>query len=638
MHAGAPAAAPMCAGRVCGRVAHQAGMRAPTRAAVRTAAAVSSKGSPITARIPAVSRFDEEQYVKELEMEMGMCQLRRYSPEGVQDAVIKNPSDVLTVVARGYEMISSIVGYAGALWLDSLRGEEYSDTPEVVKKRSVQLREMLVALGPTFIKAGQVLANRPDILRADYMNELCVLQDDVPPFPDEVAYRIIEDQLGRPMGEVFSSISERPVAAASLGQVYKARLRETGEVVAIKVQRPNVGPDILRDLVIFRWMAKFVNSWAISRLGCNAELIVDEFGQKLIEELDYELEAANIMEFGNNFAGDETVKIPWVRRDLCGPRMLVMEWIDGIRCTDPDGIRRSGIDVARFIKVGVVSGLRQLLEFGLFHGDPHPGNIFAMRDGRIAYVDFGNVAQLSQSNKQVLIDAVVHAVNEDYEGMAVDFIKLGFLAPGTDTRPLTPALEKIWKDSMGQSLEDFNFRTVTGKFNELVYQYPIRIPERYSLVIRSLLTQEGICMTLDPKFHFLEVAYPYVARRLLTDEDPALRERLLEVLFQNGRFQWHRLENLVTLAREGGPGGGGIDLSDTARDAASLVLTDGRLRAQVLGALTEDNRLHVDEVMRILDLVREDIDPQRLLQDTVQDLPRLSRRLALAWSDSVLSR
>lgn len=188
-----------------------------------------------------------------------------------------------------------------------------------------------------------------------------------------------------------------------------------------------------------------------------------------------------------------------------------MEWIDGIRCTDPEALRRSGLDVQAFIRTGVVSGLRQLLEFGLFHGDPHPGNIFAMPDGRIAYVDFGNVAELSQRNKEVLIDAVVHAVNKDYASMAGDFIKLGFLGPGTDVRPIVPALEKIWADSMGRSLEDFNFRTVTSKFNELVFEYPIRIPERYSLVIRSLLTQEGICLTLDRNFHFLEVAYPYVS-------------------------------------------------------------------------------------------------------------------------------
>ena len=248
--------------------------------------------------------------------------------------------------------------------------------------------------------------------------------------------------------------------------------------------------------------------------------------------------------------------IPWVRPDLCARRVLVMQWVDGMRCTDPAAILESGIDVDAFIRGGVVSGLRQLLEFGLFHGDPHPGNIFCLPDGRIAYVDFGNVAELSARNKQTLVDAVVHAVNEDYAGMASDFIRLGFLAPGTDIAPIVPALESIWADSLGQSLADFNFRTVTTKFNALVYQHPIRIPERYALVIRSLLTQEGICLRLRPAFHFLEVAYPYIARRLLTDDDPALRERLIQVLLQDGRFQWARLENLVSLARSGGGGRG----------------------------------------------------------------------------------
>lgn len=326
-----------------------------------------------------------------------------------------------------------------------------------------------------------MLANRPDIVREDYMNELCVLQDDVPPFSDDEvrttsirfvcwllryhpthhtahtvpcsscflaldvffpctscflsllllaliprcqAFSIMQESLGRPLEDVFSSISASPVAAASLGQVYKAVLRESGEEVAIKVQRPGVEPVIMRDLFIFRLLGQCINGISRQRLGCNAELIVDEFGEKLLEELDYQQEARNIQEFRNNFTGDATVKIPWVRPDLCGPKLLVMEWIDGIRCTDPDAIRASGISVENFIRVGVVSGLRQLLEFGLFHGDPHPGNIFALRDGRIAYVDFGNVAAISQRNKEVLIDAVVHAVNEDYHEMAQDFIKL----------------------------------------------------------------------------------------------------------------------------------------------------------------------------------------------------------------------
>ncbi|XP_059460761.1 protein ACTIVITY OF BC1 COMPLEX KINASE 1, chloroplastic isoform X2 [Corylus avellana] len=376
---------------------------------------------------------------------------------------------------------------------------------EVVPYRARQLRTLLCDLGPSFIKAGQVLANRPDIIREDYMNELCILQDDVPPFPNKVAFNIIEEELGQPLEAVFSKISSQTIAAASLGQVYRATLRASGEDVAIKVQRPQIEPIIYRDLFLFRTLASFLNGISLQKLGCNAELIVDEFGEKLLEELDYTLEARNIEDFLENFKDDPTVKIPRVYKQLSGSRVLVMEWIDGIRCTNPQAIKEGGIDVNGFLTVGVSAALRQLLEFGLFHGDPHPGNIFAMRDGRIAYVDFGNVAVLSQQNKQILIDAVVHAVNEDYVEMANDFTRLGFLTPGTDVSPIIPALEAIWQNSSGKGLSDFNFRSVTGKFNQLVYNYPIRIPERFSLVIRSLLTQEGICFTLQRDFKFLEV-------------------------------------------------------------------------------------------------------------------------------------
>lgn len=573
--------------------------------------------------------------LQEMDVEMGLVSINpRYSPLLIRDQALATPQDTAQTAARVVEIVWRLGTFFARLRWDDWTGS--SDLQDTIKKRAAELRETLEVLGPSFIKAGQVLANRPDIVRQDYMEELCVLQDDVPPYPDEEAFALIEQNLGRPLEEVLSSISERPIAAASLGQVYKGVLRESGEEVAIKVQRPRVEPIIVRDLFIFRAIAQLINPIARRRLGCNAALIVDEFGEKLMEELDYELEARNIQDFHTNFDGDPLVKIPWVRRDLSGRTCLIMEWIDGIRCTDPAAIHASSIDVDAFIRIGVMSGLRQLLEFGLFHGDPHPGNIFALRDGRIAYVDFGNVAQLSQYNKQVLIDAVVHAVNKDYKGMAGDFIKLGFLEAGTDVAPIVPALEKIWADSMGQSLKDFNFRTVTSKFNELVYQYPIRVPERYSLVIRSLLTQEGICMTLDPNFYFLEVAYPYVAKRLLTDPDPALRDRLLQVLFSDGKFQWERLENLVSLAKEGG--GNDLDLSETAKDALRILLLDTSLRTQLVAALTEDNRLHIQEVMSLLDLLKDDLDVQRIARNMAADFPSLSRQLILSWSDRVLSQ
>ncbi|KAJ8442785.1 hypothetical protein Cgig2_016251 [Carnegiea gigantea] len=589
-----------------------------------------------------------------LDIERGVCMpFRKYTPEGIRSKVLESRGAILSLIGRGIEIVWNLGLYWAGLTYDCLVGRDQ----EVVPYRARQLRKLLCRLGPSFIKAGQVLANRPDIIREDYMNELCILQDDVPPFPNQIAFEIIEDELGQPLEAVFSRISSRTIAAASLGQVYRATLRATGEDVAIKVLRPDIEPIIYRDLFLFRTLASFLNDISIRKLGCNAELIVDEFGEKLLEELDYTLEARNIEDFLENFKDDPTVKVPRVYKQYSGPRVLVMEWIDGIRCTDPQAIRESGIDLEAFLTVGVSAALRQLLEFGLFHGDPHPGNIFAMRDGRIAYVDFGNVAVLSQQNKQILIDAIVHAVNEDYVEMANDFTRLGFLAKGTDVSPIVPALEAIWQNSLEKGLSEFNFRSVTGlgfrralaggggtvvvdrgwvvdgggrwsppilgKFNQLVYNYPIRIPERFSLVIRSLLTQEGICLSLKPDFKFLEVAYPYVAKRLLTDPNPALRERLIQVLFKDGVFQWKRLENLIVLAKENvikmsntpagnaqvnGQAARRLDLTETIKDGARLFFIDEGIRRQLILALTEDSKLHIQEIVDVYRLLEDQID------------------------------
>jgi len=521
----------------------------------------------------------------------------------------------------------SLGAFYGRLKYDSIMEKQ----DKRVMASAAELRQMLTKLGPTFIKVGQLLANRPDILRSDYMEELCILQDDVPPFPTRQAFDIIESSLGRPLDEVFSAISDEPVAAASLGQVYRATLRNSGEDVAIKVQRPQVQERIEQDLVIFRWVAGFLNDYSRRNLGCDAQLIVDEFGEKLLEELDYVQEARNIDDFYRNFEKDRFVKIPWVSRGLSGPQIIVMEWIDGIRCTDPESVKRA-LNVDEFIRVGVASGLKQLLEFGLFHGDPHPGNVFALRDGRIAYVDFGNVAEVSEKNKQALINAVVHAVNADYEEMAGDFIELGFLSRETDIRPIVPALEQIWSDSLGQSLSDFNFRSVTTKFNELVYQYPIRIPERFSLVIRTLLTQEGICLTLKPEFRFLEVAYPYVAKRLLTDDN--LRPRLTQVLFKDGVFQWSRLRNLLQLANDGA---GQLDLTETIRDFIRITARDRTMRSQLISAITQDNTLQVSELMRIAQSFEGNVDVRKLVEEVVREIPSLSAYFMLELSNNVMT-
>ncbi|OUC13004.1 MAG: hypothetical protein B0A82_19785 [Alkalinema sp. CACIAM 70d] len=539
-------------------------------------------------------------------------QLRRYDADAIARMYRFRPWRKWWRLLR---IVLTFVGLFLGLKLDEAMGKGEGNQQE----RAEQLRKILTDLGPTYIKVGQALSTRPDLVRQDYLDELIKLQDQLPPFPNEIALQIIEEELDRDPYSVYSEISPHPVAAASLGQVYRATLY-TGEEVAIKVQRPNLYPLLTLDLCLMRWAAQKFGHFLPLNLGHDLTLIIDEFGTKLFEEIDYQNEGRNAEKFAANFAGDPEVKVPRIHWEYSGKRVLTLEWIHGYKLTDLEAVRQAGLDSDAIIRIGVTSGLRQLLEHGLFHADPHPGNLFAMAaepgtdaPGRMAYIDFGMMDQLEPWMKETLVDAVVHLINKDYEELAKDFVNLGFLTPDTDIRPIVPALEAVFDDAIGASVGDFNFKAITDKFSDLMFDYPFRVPAKFALIIRSLVTQEGLALTLNPNFKIVEIAYPYVARRLLTGESPALRRRLLEVLFKDGRFQWQRLENMIAIARSDRK----FDLLPTAQLGIQyLVSEEGDfLRRQIVMALTEDNRLHTEEVQRLWALVKDDLQPNRMLTE-----------------------
>ncbi|MEO1134578.1 MAG: AarF/UbiB family protein, partial [Cyanobacteria bacterium J06639_1] len=251
-----------------------------------------------------------------------------------------------------------------------------------------------------------------------------------------------------------------------------------------------------------------------------------------------------------------------------------------------------------------------------FHADPHPGNLFALRDGRLAFIDFGMMDQLDQTTKEYLVDALVHLVNQDYKRLVNDFINLDFLASNADATQLVPALDETLQDILGQAVGNFNFKTATDRFSSLVYEYPFRVPAKFALIIRSLVTLEGVALTLTPDFRIVGVAYPYVARRLLTDESPRLRQRLLDIVFEDDRFRWERLESLVRIARMDA---NAVNLVSTARVGLQYLMSDEArsLRYQIIAALTEDDRLHVEEVQRLWSLLEPDLTPEGLWGVTV---------------------
>ncbi|NLQ04134.1 ABC1 kinase family protein [Cylindrospermopsis raciborskii] len=548
------------------------------------------------------------------------AQLKQYNPEAIASYYRYRPWLALARLLR--------ILFSFAVFIFSLKWDEWRNQVEQNRgKRATQLRKLLTNLGPTFIKVGQALSTRPDLIRKDFLEELVKLQDQLPPFDHDIALNIIETNLNRSIDEIFTKLSPQPVAAASLGQVYRGTL-VTGEEVAIKVQRPNLRPIITKDLYLMRWAASWLSPWLPLNLGHDLTLIVDEFGTKLFEEIDYMNEGRNAEKFAHNFRNNPQVKVPVIYWSYSSHRVLTLEWINGYKLTDTERIRQAGLNPEGIIQIGVTSGLQQLLEYGFFHADPHPGNLFAVDDGRMAYIDFGMMDQLEEATKETLVDALVHLVNKDYADLAEDFVSLGFLAPGTNISPIVPALEAVLGNAIGKNVGDFNFKTITDEFSELMYDYPFRVPAKFALIIRSLVTQEGIALSLNRNFKIVEVGYPYIARRLLTGESPGLRRRLLNVLFKNGKFQWQRLENLISIARTDGE----FDVVPTAKMGLQYLLSEeGKfLRRQLVLALTEDDRLHTDEVQRLWELVKDDLPPNRLFNVALNMLTEFSRESVAA--------
>jgi predicted unusual protein kinase regulating ubiquinone biosynthesis (AarF/ABC1/UbiB family) len=226
-----------------------------------------------------------------------------------------------------------------------------------------------------------------------------------------------------------------------------------------------------------------------------------------------------------------------------------MEWIEGTKLTELEAIAAQGLDATYLVNVGVQCSLRQLLEHGFFHADPHPGNLLAMPNGKLAYLDFGMMSNMKPYQKYGLIEAIVHLINRDFEGLAQDYVKLEFLTPDVDLTPIIPAFAMVFEGALGSSVADINIATITDRLSELMYEYPFRVPAYFALIIRSLVTLEGIAINVDPNFKVLGEAYPYIAKRLLTDPAPELRNSLKELLFKEESFRWNRLEGLLKNAK-----------------------------------------------------------------------------------------
>ncbi len=533
----------------------------------------------------------------------GELSTESYDPQAVSRHYRRQP---LKVIRRCFAALWPVLILGVRLWWDRRTGASERHEP----RRAVELRRLLTDLGPAYIKIGQALSTRPDLVPPAYLEELTQLQDQLPPFANTLAFQFIRDELGERPEEVYAEISPDPIAAASLGQVYKGKLK-TGETVAIKVQRPGLASQVTLDLFILRGLA----GWAQRNLPfirSDLQAILDEFAYRIFEEMDYNQEATNAERFAQLYGNIEGIYVPGIYRQYTARRVLTMEWIDGTKLTQLDVIRAKGLDPRAIIGVGVQCSLRQLLEHGFFHADPHPGNLLAMNNGRLAYLDFGMMSEVKPQQRYGLIEAIVHMVNRDFEGLAQDYVKLEFLTPDTDLTPIIPALARVFGNALGASVAELNIKSITDDLSQLMYDYPFRVPAYYALIIRSLVTLEGIAIGVDPNFKVLSEAYPYVAKRLLTDPSQELRSSLSELLFKDGSFRWNRLENLLRNATRDG---NNSDLGNTVEQVLEYLFSDrGELireglidelvkgidPLQVLQGVPNETNEHLQQVWAIL--------------------------------------
>ncbi|KAK6145045.1 hypothetical protein DH2020_021865 [Rehmannia glutinosa] len=472
------------------------------------------------------------------------------------------------VVRRALEIFSGLGSFALSLWLDKVNGQLDRNQ----RQRAVQLRKTFTRLGPTFVKIGQGLSTRPDLCPPQYLEELAQLQDALPTFPDAEAFSCMERELGRPLDSIFSSISSSPIAAASLGQVYKAQLKSSGQVVAVKVQRPGIEEAIGLDFYLIRGLGFLINKY-VDFVSSDVVALIDEFARRVYQELNYVQEGQNARRFKKLYADKEDVLVPDIFWDFTSGKVLTMEWVEGVKLNEQDAVERQGLNVLDLVNTGIQCSLRQLLEYGYFHADPHPGNLLATPDGKLAFLDFGMMSETPEQARSAIIGHVVHMVNRDYEAMARDYYALDFLSPDVDVTPIMRGLHSIKKFIF--QCDDWDI-----------------VPAYYALILRSLTVLEGLALYADPNFKVLAASYPYFAKRLLTDPNPYLRDALIELLFKDGKFRhvWNRLENLLVQGKK--------DRDFNAKDALQPVLK------LLLGPDGEDLRvLVIKEAVRVTEAI-----------------------------------
>jgi ubiquinone biosynthesis protein len=385
--------------------------------------------------------------------------------------------------------------------------------------RSERVRMALEELGPTFVKLGQMLSTRPDLIAVEFIEELSKLQDRVPPFSYTEVSKIIESDLGGLPENIFEHFEESPRAAASIGQVHRARLKD-GEEVVVKVQRPGIRKIIEVDLEIMLHLASLMERHLEEFQLNRPARIVEEFARTLEKEIDYTIEASHIERFSRQFIDDATVYVPKVFRETTTERVLTMEYVEGVKVSEIERIEKEGLDRKVITARGADLILKQVFDHGFFHADPHPGNIFVLPGNVICYLDFGMMGSIDRQSREDFADLVHSVVRRDESGAMQALLMLTQYDEEPDTRLLSRDLADFMGQHLYRPLKDLQMEKLLQQLMELISRHRLQAPPDLFLMLKALATVEGVGLSLDPEFHMINQAAPFVKRVKMEQSHP----------------------------------------------------------------------------------------------------------------------
>jgi len=406
-----------------------------------------------------------------------------------------------------YQFLPLIIAYARDRRRFLLLGGPREVPSETRRRRATKLLSSLITLGPTFIKLGQLLSTRPDILPPEYIAEFSKLQDDVPPDRWEEARVVIEEELG-PLEQRFDDFDTTAISGASLGQVYIAHI--DGQKVAVKVRRPRVQALVEADLRVIRWSLPVLMYFVDDARSFSLETLADEFDKTIRQEMDYRREGRMLREIRQNFADNDDIRMPRVIESHSTDRVLTMEYVEGTKIDELGELDAKQLDRSELAKTLQRTYLQMIVEDGVFHADPHPGNLAVRDDGTLVFYDFGMSGYVDPFVQDRIIDFYSAVARQDIDAILDTLVEMGTLSPEADRAVMADVMELAIADARGKDIEQYRIQQIVSQVEDTIYEFPLRLPSNLALVLRVATVVEGVCVTLDPEFDFISVATGYL--------------------------------------------------------------------------------------------------------------------------------